>query len=111
MSCDERLAARVRQLLAGETELSEQRMFGGLAFLLGGTMAVAASSRGGLMVRLDPERSDAVLAKGEAGPVEMRGRELRGWVLVDERFLRSEPELARWVELGVARARALPRKP
>jgi TfoX/Sxy family transcriptional regulator of competence genes len=111
MSYDQRLAARVRELLAGEPDLSEKRMFGGLAFLVAGNMAVAASGRGGLMVRVDPERLDAVLAAGDVSPVEMRGRELRGWVVVDANALRSQRELAHWVQLGTARARSLPGKP
>lgn len=111
MSYDERLAARVRELLAGEPDLSEKRMFGGLAFLVAGHMAVAASGRGGLMVRVDSERLDAVLAAGDAHPVEMRGRELRGWLVVHTNALRTRRELARWVELGIARARSLSGKP
>lgn len=107
MSYDERLAARVNELLAGGPDLSEKRMFGGLAFLLAGNMAVAASGRGGLMVRLDPERLDAALAAGEVRPVEMRGRKLRGWVVVDANALESERELERWVKLGMERARSL----
>ncbi len=111
MSYDERLVARVRELLAGAPDLSEKRMFGGLAFLVAGNMAVAASGRGGLMVRVDPEQLDAILAAGDAGPVEMRGREMRGWVFVQTNALASQRELARWLELGIARARSLPGKP
>ena len=104
---DEELVARVRALLAGEPDLEERRMFGGLAFLVGGSMAVAASGQGGLMVRLDPERADAAVAAGEAGPLEMRGRPVRGWVRVDTDAVRGEDALAGWVGLGVARARAV----
>lgn len=111
MSYDERLAARVRELLASYPDLTEKRMFGGLAFLVAGKMAVAAVDRGGLMVRVDPEQMDRVVAAGDARAVEMRGRELRGWIEVDANALRSQPELARWVELGIARARSLPGKP
>jgi len=111
VSYDERLAARVRELLAGKCDVTEKRMFGGLAFLVAGNMAVAARGRGGLMVRVDPARLDTLLAAGNARPVEMRGRELRGWVDVDAEALRSQRELAHWVELGVARARSLPVKP
>ena len=108
MAYDEDLAGQVRQLLAGEPDLSEWRMFGGLAFLLAGSMAVAARGRGGLLVRVDPERADALTAAGEAQPLVMRGRPTRGWVAVEADVLRDPAELARWVALGVARARSLP---
>ncbi|MPZ99395.1 MAG: RNA methyltransferase [Dehalococcoidia bacterium] len=110
MSYDEQLAARVRELVSGEPDLSEQRMFGGLAFLVAGNMAVAAIGQGGLMVRVDPEQLDAILAAG-ARAMEMRGREMRGWVVLDGNALRGQHELASWVELGIARARSLPGKP
>ncbi len=77
MAYDEDLAHRVRELMAGEPGLTEQRMFGGLAFLVGGHMSVAVSGQGGLMVRLEPEETEAALAKPHARPFEMRGREMR----------------------------------
>jgi TfoX/Sxy family transcriptional regulator of competence genes len=107
MAYDERLAAGVRDLLAGDPDVREQRMFGGLAFLVAGAIAVAARGDGGLMVRVDPARTADLVATGEACPVEMRGREMRGWVVVEAGALRGRSQLARWVELGVARARAL----
>ena len=82
-------------------------MFGGLAFLIGGHMAVAASGQGGLMVRVEPEETAALLGEPGAGPFEMRGRELRGWRL---RVDLEEAELAPWVTRGVEFARSLPPK-
>jgi len=107
---DEELAERIRELVAGEAELAEQKMFGGLAFLIGGNMAVAASGEGGLLVRADPEQSDALVATTNARRMEMRGRQMRGWLRVDAEDVRTEPELARWVELGASYVRSLPAK-
>ncbi len=110
MSYDEHLADRIRGLLAGEGDVTEQRMFGGLAFLVGGRMAVAASGQGGLMVRVDPTASTAMVASGAAQPVEMRGRPMTGWLRVDAGRLSTERELGTWVRLGVGSARSLPAK-
>jgi TfoX/Sxy family transcriptional regulator of competence genes len=107
MTYDEELAARIRELVAGESGLKEQRMFGGLAFLIGGNMAVAASGQGGLMVRVDPDESEALLATTSARLVEMRGRQLPGWMRVDSSDVRSKRQLERWVDIGVAYARSL----
>jgi len=107
---DEDLANRIRELVAGESDVSEQRMFGGLAFLIGGNMSVAASGQGGLMVRVDPEATDALVAKPHVRPFEMRGREMQGWVRVDLEGLRTKRQLAPWVRRGVAYARSLPAK-
>ena len=107
---DEELAGRIRELVGGESDLTEQRMFGGLAFLIGGNMAVAASGQGGLLVRVDPAASDALVAETNARPMEMRGREIRGWLRVDADHVRADAELARWVELGTSYARSLPPK-
>ena len=110
MAYDEKLAERIRELLADEPNVREQRMFGGLAFLIGGNMAVAASGQGGALVRVDPEQSDELVAKTEARPMEMRGREMRGWLRVDDDDLRTKRQLAKWVELGRNYARSLPAK-
>jgi hypothetical protein len=110
MAYDEELAGRIRRLVAGEAGLTEKRMFGGLAFLVGGNMAVAASGQGGMMVRVDPDESETLLATSNARLVEMRGRQMRGWMRVDLPDVRSERQLANWVGLGVAYARALPAK-
>jgi TfoX/Sxy family transcriptional regulator of competence genes len=105
---DEDLAGRVRELLADEVDVTEQKMFGGLAFLVGGNMAVAASGQGGLMVRVDPATSDTLLATTAARPMEMRGRAMKGWLRVDPEAVRTKRQLARWVGLGTACARSLP---
>jgi hypothetical protein len=107
---DEDLANRIRELLAGEPGVTEQRMFGGLAFLVGGHMSVAASGQGGLMVRVEPDDTDALLAKPHTRPFEMRGRDMRGWVRVDPEGVRTKRQLAPWVTRGVAYARSLPPK-
>ncbi len=110
MAYDERLAERIRELVAVEPDLTEQRMFGGLAFLIGGHMAVAASGQGGLMVRVDPEETDALLAATPARPMEMRGRALRGWLQVDADEVGTDESLSAWVGRGTAYARSLPPK-
>ena len=111
MAYDEELAARIRDLVAGERDLTEKKMFGGLAFLVGGNMAVAASGQGGLLVRVDPEESDALAASSSARPMEMRGREMAGWLRVEAADVETDEELTAWVERGVAFARSLPAKP
>jgi hypothetical protein len=85
-------------------------MFGGLAFLIGGNMAVAASGRGGILVRADPDESQRLVETTRASLMEMRGREMPGWLRVDAAELGGEAELARWVELGMSYARSLPAK-
>jgi TfoX/Sxy family transcriptional regulator of competence genes len=110
MAYNEALADRIRELVAGEPGLTEQRMFGGLAFLVGGNMAVAASGQGGLMVRVEPEETEALLAKPHARPFEMRGREMQGWLRVDPEGVRTKRQLTPWVKRGIAYARSLPAK-
>jgi TfoX/Sxy family transcriptional regulator of competence genes len=110
MPYDESLAVRLRELLAGQSDLKEQRMFGGLAFLIGGNMAVAASGEGGILVRVDPEETERLLETTDARVMEMRGRAMRGWLRVDPEHVRTKGELAAWVELGTAYARSLPAK-
>ena len=107
---DEELADRIRELVGSESDLTEKKMFGGLAFLIGGNMAVAASGQGGVLVRVDPEQSDALLAATNARLMEMRGRQMRGWLRVDPEHVRTRRQLAKWVELGTAYARSLPAK-
>jgi hypothetical protein len=85
-------------------------MFGGLAFLVGGNMAVAASGQGGLLVRVDRAESDTLVATTNARLMEMRGRQMRGWLRVDPEDVRTGQELARWVGLGTTYARSLPAK-
>jgi hypothetical protein len=107
---DEDLADRLRVLLGGEPNLTERTMFGGLAFLIGGNMAIAASGQGGVLVRVDPAESDALIATTPAESMEMRGRQMRGWLRVDSADVSANGELARWVEIGTAYARSLPAK-
>jgi TfoX/Sxy family transcriptional regulator of competence genes len=110
MAYDEDLADRIRELIAGERDVTEQRMFGGLAFLVGGNMAVAASGQGGLMVRVEPEDTDGLLAKPHTRQFEMLGRPMQGWVRVDAEGVRTKRELEPWVKRGVGYARSLPTK-
>ena len=107
MAYDEDLANRIRELMADEPDVTEKSMFGGLAFLVGGHMAVAASGQGGLMVRIEPEETDALLSKPHARPFEMRGREMQGWLRVDDEGVRTKRQLEPWVRRGVAYARSL----
>ena len=110
MAYDEDLANRIRELVGGEPGVREQRMFGGLAFLIGGNMAVAASGQGGVLVRVDPAQSDSLVETTKAQPMEMGGRRMPGWLRVDPDDVRTKRELARWVKLGTTYARSLPAK-
>jgi hypothetical protein len=110
MAYDEELASRIRELIEGEPHLKEQKMFGGLAFLIGGNMAVAASGQGGILVRVDPAESDRFVETTEATPMEMGGRQMPGWLRLGSEDVRTERELAKWVERGSAYARSLPTK-
>ena len=110
MAYDRELADRIRGLLDGEPDLTEKKMFGGLAFLLGGNMAVAASGQGGLLVRTDRAQSDRLVTTTNARPMEMRGRDMPGWLRVAGDDVQTKEQLARWVELGTAYARSLPAK-
>ncbi len=107
MAYDEDLANRIRELIAAGPDVTERRMFGGLAFLVGGHMAVAASREGGLMVRVDPARTDELCGEPHAGPFVMRGRPLQGWLRVAAEGVQTTDDLAPWVERGVAYARSL----
>ena len=110
MAYDEKLAERIRELVAGESDLTEQKMFGGLAFLIGGNMAIAASGQGGVLVHVDPSQSDKLTATTNAYPMEMRGRQMQGWLRVDTEDVGTKRELEKWVKLGTAFARSLPAK-
>jgi TfoX/Sxy family transcriptional regulator of competence genes len=107
---DEDLANRVRELVANEAGVVEKRMFGGLAFLIGGNMSVSVSGQGGLLLRCDPRETDALLGKPYAAAFEMRGRTMDGWLRIDPEGLHTKRQLARWVERGVSYARSLPAK-
>jgi TfoX/Sxy family transcriptional regulator of competence genes len=107
---DADLANRIRELLLGEQGVAEKHMFGGLAFLVNGNMSVSASGQGGLLLRVDPAETDALLSKPHAHPFEMRGRVMQGWLRVDAEGLRTKRQLERWVARGVVYARSLPSK-
>lgn len=110
MAYEEELADRIRELLAGDEDVTEQKMFGGLAFLIQGNMAIAVSGQGGVLVRVDPANSDRLLATTVARPMEMRGRAMRGWLRVDGEGVRTKRQLASWVKRGTTYARSLPVK-
>jgi TfoX/Sxy family transcriptional regulator of competence genes len=107
---DEELADRIRELIGRERGVTEQKMFGGLAFLIGGNMAIGASGQGGALVRVDPAQSDKLIATTKARLMEMGGRKMKGWLRVDSEDLRTQRQLAKWVKLGTTYARSLPAK-
>ena len=110
MAYDAELADRIRELVADEPALTEKQMFGGLGFLVGGNMAVSASGQGGLLVRVDSAESDELVSSTNARPMEMRGREMKGWLRIDADDVKTDAALASWVEHGVSFARSLPPK-
>ena len=110
MAYDEDLAARIRELLGAASGVAEKSMFGGLAFMVDGNMSVAASGQGGILVRVPPDDTESLVEGEHVEPMVMRGRELRGWLRVDDEGVRTRPELEAWVERGVAFARSLPPK-
>lgn len=110
MAYDEVLADRIRDLVEGEPGLSEKKMFGGLAFLIHGNMAISASGHGGVLVRVDPAQSDALVEATSATVAVMRGREMPGWLRVDDAGVTTDADLEPWVDRGVEYARSLPAK-
>jgi TfoX/Sxy family transcriptional regulator of competence genes len=110
MAYDEDLADRIRALLGDRPGLTEKKMFGGLAFLVGGNMAIAASGQGGILVRVDPADSDELVAKTPAELMEMRGRQMAGWLRVETVDVATDDVLAAWVERGAGYAGSLPPK-
>ena len=110
MAYDHDLADRIRELVAAEKGVDEKRMFGGLAFLVDGKMAVAVSREGGLLLRVDPNEMAKLSARAHTGPFVMRGKELDGWMRVDAEGVRTKRQLEGWVERGVTYARSLPAK-
>jgi len=104
------LANRIREVLQGERGLTEKAMFGGLAFLIDGNMAVSASSKGGLLLRIDPAKTGSLVSEPHVRRFEMRGREMDGWLRVDAKVLETDRDLRRWVSHGVGYARSLPPK-
>jgi hypothetical protein len=110
MAYDEELAERIRGIVAGEAGLAEKRMFGGLAFLINGNMAVSASGQGGMLLRVDPTDTPTLVQRPEATRFEMRGREMDGWLRIDPTGLATKRQLKLWVSRGVSHARSLPAK-
>ena len=110
MPYDDELANRLRELVKGERGLSEKRMFGGLAFLIDGKLAVSACSGGGLLLRIDPTLTESLVSEPHVGRFEMRGRVMDGWLRVDADVLKTDDELRRWVGHGLTYARSLPPK-
>ena len=110
MAYDEDLANRIRELIADEAAVTEKKMFGGLAFLIGGNMAVAASGQGGILLRVDPEQTDSLAARPHAEVAVMRGRPMAGWLRVGVEGVRTKRQLEPWVRRGVAYAKSLPAK-
>jgi TfoX/Sxy family transcriptional regulator of competence genes len=107
---DEDLANRIRELVSAESGVTEKKMFGGLAFLVNGNMAVSASGQGGLLLHIDPNATDALLKKPHAQPFEMRGRVMDGWLRVEADGVKTKRQLERWVARGVDYAKSLPGK-
>jgi hypothetical protein len=110
MAYDEDLAYRIREAISGERGVTERRMFGGLAFLINGNLAVSASGRGGLLLRVDPTQTKTLLAQPCARPFEMRGRAMDGWLHIDTGKVADDAEFRRWVTHGVTYAKSLPPK-
>jgi TfoX N-terminal domain len=110
VALDEDLADRLRDLVRDEAGLTERRMFGGLAFLIHGNMAVSASGQGGLLVRADPDRCEVLVLRPHAEPFVMRGREMNGWLRVAAEGVRIKRQLERWARVGIGYARSLPPK-
>ncbi len=110
MAYDTELADRVRELVALERGVDEKRMFGGLAFLIGGHLAVAVSGKGGIMVRVALEDGERLLAGPHVEPMTMAGRETRGWLRVAPEGIATSRQLSAWVKRGVDIAKALPPK-
>jgi TfoX/Sxy family transcriptional regulator of competence genes len=110
MAYDEDLADRIRELVGREKGLTEKKMFGGLAFLIGGNMAVAASGQGGILVRVDPVATEKLVSTTKAHPMVMRGKAMDGWLRVDAEHVRDRRQLSTWVKRGVTYARSLPAK-
>ena len=110
MAYDLDLANRIRECSGAEVGLTEQAMFGGLAFLINGNMSVSASGHGGLLLRIDPDQTDKLATRAHAQRFVMRDREMSGWLRVDAAGVTTKRNLARWVAISVAYARSLPPK-
>jgi TfoX/Sxy family transcriptional regulator of competence genes len=109
MAFDEALADRVRDLLAPRAELSERKMFGGIAFMIGGNMAVGVIGDD-LMVRLEPADAERALAEPNTRPMDFTGKPMKGMVFVDSAGTDADDDLASWVDAGADFAASLPPK-
>ena len=110
MAYDEDLADRIRELLSQQRGVTEKKMFGGLAFLIGGNMAIAASGQGGALLRVGPDQADRLVETTSAETAVMRGRPMQGWLRVESDDLRTKRRLEKWVKLGLVYASSLPPK-
>ncbi|MEP6760638.1 MAG: TfoX/Sxy family protein [Sporichthyaceae bacterium] len=110
MTYDDELANRVREVIQDEPGLTERKMFGGLAFLINGNMAVSASGQGGLLLRVDPASTASLVDEPDVRRFQRRGREMAGWLRVDDTVVEKEKELRQWVRTGLTYARSLPPK-
>ncbi len=110
MPYDEGFAHRVREHLGGERRVTEKAMFGGLAFLLDGNMAVGISGGGELMVRVGPDGTDEALDRPYTRLFDMTGRPMKGWIPVAQEGVRTKRQLGAWVARGVGFAKTLPPK-
>ena len=110
MAFDEDLADRIRALLATDHDVVEKKMFGGLAFLIGGNMSVSASGQGGMLLRCDPAQTEMLVREEHVEPFVMRGKAMDGWLRVDPEGVETDDDLRRWVDVGVGYARSLPPK-
>jgi hypothetical protein len=108
MAYDEGLASRIRDEIGPDPELTEKKMFGGLAFLIRGHLAISASRHGGALVRVDPARAEGLLQAGTATVAVMGGRQMTGWLVVAPEQLAIQRDLAEWVDLSIGYARSLP---
>ena len=110
MAYDEELADRVRECIQHSAAVAEKRMFGGLAFMVSGNMAVGVSGQGGLMLRCDPTGTESLVATDGVDRMVMRGRAMDGWLRVDPAVVAGDEDLRRWVEVGLSYAESLPAK-
>jgi TfoX N-terminal domain len=110
MAYDQVLAQRIRDIIGPDPELTEQKMFGGLSFLIRGRMAISASGQGGVFLHVSKDQGEELVTTTEATTVIMRGKEMLGWLRVAAEYVATDDELSPWVELGIEHARSLPPK-
>lgn len=110
MNANELITDRVRALLATDSRVEEKKMFGGLGFMVEGNLAVAASRRGGLLVRTDPDDAEEVESRPGVEPMESTGRRMPGWYFVAPEALASEDDVGAWVDRALAFVATLPPK-